>query len=243
MKIKRIFVLLFAAITSIDICMAYDHIIFRNGQESDVKLYQINDDKIVFGYIGDNTGFQKEVSSKDVYMVYIEKQGNVYLTTDGKRITGEAKRVDPKKQDAIYLVKGAEIGAENIRITENNIKYSVRTKGQGFSGLISKGNLSESTLEKSEVFMIRYKSGMVDIITPIDVVPEVVVDTTSQKEPEPQFVVVFHEVKRGDTLNKVADNYNVSTEQLREWNDIPSRTKDNSPLATGMQLMIYQPKK
>lgn len=110
---------------SISVSLAYDHIIFRNGRETDVKLYQMTDDKIVYTYVGDNVGTQHEVSSKDVYLVYIEKQGNVYITPDGKHFTGESKRANAKRYDVIYLVRGAEIAAENIRITENDIHYSV----------------------------------------------------------------------------------------------------------------------
>ncbi len=246
MKTIKTVMLLLMAIACVSYSFAYDHIIFRNGQESDVKLYQITDEKIVFGLIGDRTGVQKEVASKDVYMVYVENQGNIYLTVDGKRFTGEPQRVNPKKNDVIYLIRGAEIGAENVRITENAIRYSVRAKRGGFAGKIAdaigKGEISESVLDKSEVFMIRYRSGMVDIINPIEVVKDVA-DTIVSKEQEPQFVVMFHEVRKGDTLEKLAATYRVSVEQLREWNDIPQKTKSTSSLTIGMQLMIYQPKK
>jgi LysM repeat protein len=89
--------------------------------------------------------------------------------------------------------------------------------------------------------MIRYKSGMVDIITPIDQ-PEPTPEPEATSA-EPQLVVVFHEVKRGDTLEKVAKTYNVTVEDLRDWNDISQKTKSTGLLSVGMQLMIYQPKK
>ena len=57
----------------------------------------MTDDKIVYAYIGDNTGTQHEASSKEVYMVYIEKQGNMYMTPEGKRVTGETNRANAKK--------------------------------------------------------------------------------------------------------------------------------------------------
>lgn len=94
---KRYVTVLGAIFLTISTCLAYDHIIFRNGRETDVKLYQMTDDKIIYAYIGDNIGIQHEVSSKEVYMVYIEKQGNVYITPDGKHFTGESKRVNVKK--------------------------------------------------------------------------------------------------------------------------------------------------
>ena len=244
-KMKRYITLLlvFIFLTISSTCMAYDHIIFRNGQETDVKLHQITDDKIIFGYIGDKTGTQHEVASKDVFMVYIEKQGNVYITPDGKRFTGESKRADAKRNDVIYLIRGVEIAADNIKITENNVHYSVKSKGTGITGLIGKGNISEVVLGKSEVFMIRYKSGMSDIITPIEIVEENVADTVVVENQQPQFIVVFHAVSKGENLEKLSSKYNVTPEQIIEWNDLPQKTKPTSPLTIGMQLMIYQPKK
>ncbi len=124
---KRYITLLGFVFLAISACMAYNHIIFRNGRETDVKLYQITDDKIIFGYIGNKTGTQHEVASKDVFMVYIEKQGNVYMTPDGKHFIGESKCVDAKRNDVIYLIRGGEIAADNIKITEDNIHYSVKS--------------------------------------------------------------------------------------------------------------------
>lgn len=240
---KRYITFLGIVFLTIGTCMAYDHIIFRNGRETDVKLYQITDDKIIYSYIGDKTGTQHEVASKDVFMVYIEKQGNVYITPDGKRLTGESKRADTKRNDVIYLIRGAEIAANNIKITEDNIYYSVRTKGSGFKGVIGVEEKNEAILEKSEVFMIRYKSGMIDIITPIEVEEKAIADTVVVENQKPQFIVLFHAVVKGDNLEKLASRYDVTPEQIVEWNDLPSRIKPTSPLTVGMQLMIYQPKK
>ena len=53
---KRFITFLGSILLTVNYCIAYDHIIFRNGRETDVKLYQMTDDKIVFGYIGDNVG-------------------------------------------------------------------------------------------------------------------------------------------------------------------------------------------
>lgn len=222
-------------------CFGYDHIIFRNGQESDVKLYQINDEKIIYGYIGDKTNSRQEVLSKDVFMVYIEKQGNIYITSDGKRISGESKRVDPKKNNVIYLAKGKEIGAENVYISENEVKYTVKTKDSGIAGLIGKSYISEAVLKKSEVFMIRYKSGMIDIITPFDSSEKS--DVISNESQTNKYTVVFHAVSKGETLEAIAVKYNVSPKDILEWNDLPARTKKSSRLTVGTQLMIYQLKK
>ena len=228
---------------SISVSLAYDHIIFRNGRETDVKLYQMTDDKIVYTYVGDNVGTQHEVSSKDVYLVYIEKQGNVYITPDGKHFTGESKRANAKRYDVIYLVRGAEIAAENIRITENDIHYSVKSKSAGIKSLIGKGDAAEAVLTKSEVFMVRYKSGMSDIITPVEIAEVDKSDTIPDQKQEQQFIVIFHSVAKGESLRQLSTKYSVTSEQIIEWNDLPKKTNPNNPLTVGMQLMIYQPKK
>lgn len=240
---RRFITILGFLFLTISTCSAYDHIIFRNGREADVKLYQMTDDKIIYAYIGDNVGTQHEVSSREVYMVYIEKQGNVYMTPDGKHFTGESKRANAKRFDVIYLVKGAEIAAENIKITEDNIHYSVKSKSAGIKGFIGKMDITEAVLAKSEVFMIRYRSGMSDIITPVEITEVNKTDTLSVQKQEQLFIVVFHSVAKGENLQEISSKYNVTSEQIIEWNDLPKKTNPNNPLTVGMQLMIYQPKK
>lgn len=44
----------------------------------------------------------------------------------------------------------------------------IKSKAVGIKGLIGKGSVAETVLAKSEVFMIRYRSGMSDIITPVE---------------------------------------------------------------------------
>lgn len=237
---KRYISLLFFVIIVCNMAFSSDHIILRNGRESDVKLIQVNDEKIIFTLIGDRTKIQRETPSKDIYMVYLEKQGNIYFSADGKRKTGEPKRIDPKKNDVIYLVSGAEIGAEDIVISEDFIKYKV--KKQGFL----KSSVNEVSLNKSEVFMVRYKSGMVDVITSLDA-PEVKEEPTpaeeiKKPESEPKSVVIFHAVAKGENLHKIAEKYNVTPQQIIEWNDLPAKTSISKQLTVGMQLMIILPK-
>lgn len=229
-------------------CMAYDHIIFRNGRETDAILHQMTDSKITYSYIGDINGNLHEVSSKEVYMVFVEKHGNVYFTLDGKHFSGEPKRANAKRYDVIYLVRGAEIAADGIRVTENDIHYSVPYSNSGIK--VIKGGKGEAIISKSEVFMIRYRNGMSDIITPFEIENEKkdaskeqeITDTLKNKSMEQQFIVIFHSVVKGDNLQNISTKYNVTSDQIVEWNDLPKKTNPNSQLTIGMQLMIYQPK-
>lgn len=223
-------------------CFALDHIMLRNGQEFDVKLHQITNESVTYSLHGDKYVARESIPSKDVYMVYIEKQGNIYLTPDGKRVTGEANRVDPKKYDVIYLVSGAEIGAKNIKITEDAVVYTPIKKRGFLSNIIGASDAEGlQTFSNRDVFMIRYKSGMIDVITPIDKFDEPKEEIIEESQ-TPQYIVLFHAVTKGQNLKSIAETYNVTVPQIIEWNDLPAKSKPTSPLTVGMQLMIYQPK-
>lgn len=243
MKRSHIILLLFL-IANLQ-CFALDHIILRNGQAFDVKLHQITDEAVSYSLNGDTDRVIESIPSKDVYMVFIEKQGNVYLTPDGKRITGEANRVDRKKFDAIYLVSGHEIGAKNIKVTEDAIIYTPVKKGGILSNIIGSSNSGgRRAFSNQEVFMIRYKSGMTDVITPLDIVnePEEEKVIEKSKEEDPEYVVFYHSVKKGQSLKKIAELYNATVTQIIEWNDLPKNTPTTALLTPGKQLTIYLPK-
>lgn len=240
---KRILIILSLTIINLSSILATDHIILRNGQEHDVKLYQITNDNVIYSPNGNKAVARETIPTKDVYMVNIEKQGNVYLTKDGKRITGETSRVDRKKYDVIYLVGGGEIGATSITITEDEVKYSPAKKGGLLANILGVPVIEGlQSLPNKDVFMIRYKSGMIDVITPIDKYEEPEEEVEEIDSQTPQFTVLFHAVAKGESLKSVAEQYNVDVSQIIEWNDLPQKSKPSVPLKVGMQLMIYQPK-
>lgn len=255
---KRLISALLLQLVVVSCCFAHDHIIFRNGVEGDVKLLQLADDKVVFNYLKDKKKKRHEVKTEEIYMIYIKDRGNVYITPDGKRLSGELKRAEVDKHDIIYLVKGGEIVAENIRVSENNIYYTDKIKRGGLAGFIGRKSDYEITLNRSEVFMIRYKRGMTDIITPIDIVPEE--PKPNQTEPqimqkkdeesapaieikeEPQEITIIHPVAKGESLGQIAKKYNVPVKKIIEWNELPTRIKSQNILAPGTKLMIIQVK-
>lgn len=237
---NRIYLLMFLYLSMSIHALSQGHIVFRNGQEYDVRLYQMDDNKIVFENIGDNQE-RREVASKDVYMVYIEKQGNFYFSSDGKRISGEPERVNPKKYNAIYLVKGQELPADKVLIEEDAIKYSYTDKGKGLKKIkIWDRKVVEGTLNKSDVFFIRYKSGMVDIITPLEKTEEQ--ETSSVAHQDQEYSVFFHKVVRGETVKDIASKYNVTVQDIIDKNDLPVTTESTTKLKVGLDIMIYKPK-
>ena len=240
---KRSHIILFLFLIANLQCFALDHIILRNGQAFDVKLHQITDEAVSYSHNGDNDAAIESIPSKDVYMVFIEKQGNIYMTPDGKRITGEDKRVDRKKFDAIYLVSGHEIGAKNIKVTEDAIIYTPVKKGGILSNIIGSSNSGgRRAFSNQEVFMIRYKSGMTDVITPFDIVDETAEEIEDIKEADPQHIIFYHSVRKGQNLKKIAEMYNVTVTQIIEWNSLPKNSQPTAPLTAGTQLTIYLPK-
>ncbi len=253
---KRLISALLLQLVVVSCCFAHDHIIFRNGVEGDVKLLQLTDDKVVFNYLKDKKKKRHEVKTEEIYMIYIKDRGNIYIAPDGKRLSGEPKRAEVDKHDIIYLVKGGEIVAENIRISENNIYYTDKIKRGGLSGFMGRKSEYEMTLNRSEVFMIRYKRGMTDVITPIDILPEEpkpnqtesqimqkkedeLAPTIEIKE-EPQEITIIHSVAKGESLGQIAKKYNVTVRQIVVWNELPSSIKTKAILAPGTKLMINQ---
>lgn len=240
---KRVMSVLSLALLNMAPILAIDHIILRNGQEFDVKLHQITNENVIYSPDGNQAIARESIPTKDIYMIYIEKQGNIYLSPDGKRITGETNRVDPKKYDVIYMVSGGEIGAKSITLTENVINYTPAKRKNLLESILGASEIDGvQSLQKQEVFMIRYKSGMIDIITPINKTDEPKEEVKEKELQTPQYIVLFHAVTKGQNLKTIAGKYNVSITQLIEWNDLPAKSNPTAPLTAGMQLMIYQPK-
>lgn len=209
-----------------------DLIIMRNGYEMPVKVIQV-DSRLVTYKEREKDEHTLSQDLRDVYMIRYEKRGNIYITDDCKRITGENDKWD-KEADRIYLVEGKEIQAYNLSVRPDRISYTLESK-------IKKKGTAWFSLDPLDVFMIKYADGTKDIITDISRKEEPVAEeepTVSEvKDNERQ--VVFHSVKKGETLNAIAKRYAVTTKELIEWNDLPKTTKASARLQSGTQLMLY----
>lgn len=214
-----------------------DLIILRNGSEIPAKIVLVDGKQIT--YKEKSNANSKELSQelKDVYMIRYEKRGNIYITEDGKRKTGENDKWK-KQWHRIYLVRGEEIQVTNLRINENNISftpaidYPQSKVGTGYN------------IPLDKVFMVKYSDGTKDIITDItskpkvEQVTEVVEDTVSAIK-ENELKVVFHNVKRNQTMAMIAKQYKVNVNDIIKWNDLPKATRKTTRLRVGTQLMIY----
>lgn len=224
-----------------------DLIIFRNGDEKEVRIVMVSSDEVTYSESAKGGPIIKD-KLKDVYMLRYSKRGNVYVTEDCKRITGENQKID-KDANVIYLIKGREILAYDLKIQENTVAYSAKPKSKSLFGKKDTVEPMHS-LDISEVFFIKYIDGTKDLINDI---------TAERKEAEEQArkeaeekaqaeeelkkinetKVIFHNVKKGETLAIIAKRYHISCGDIIEWNDLPKNTKQNAKLKPDMQLMIY----
>lgn len=226
------------------ICVAYpsmaqkDFIISRNGSITPVSIVRVNDKEVVYKESDKKRDPEFTVSNSEIYMLHFSKRGNVYLTEDGKRLTGEMQSV-PRDADVIYTIDRREIIAYNIRVHEDIVTYNKDKKEKKYAG--------SEVLPRSNVFMIRYSDGTTDVINDITLAPsatvmaeiETTVSETPVEESAEEQLVIFHSVKRGETLAKISKRYNVTEQDIIKWNDLPSSIKSHSRLQPDMQLMIY----
>ncbi len=221
-----------------------DRIILRNGQELSVKITQIDIDKVYYQASNQKNALQEVLEFKDVYMLHTELRGNVYISIDGKRRTGEKHKLDPKAT-LIYLVDGGEIPGYDVELNEDGMLCFMReipilqgTKKKKIFHRVP------ATLAATDVFMIKYPDGTRDIINRFEEKVEqenLKGDSIPAEETVGEFnlVVINHKVSAGETLATIAERYEVSVEDIIEWNDLSSTIRPKSRLKANLQLVIY----
>lgn len=234
---KAFLTIIFSFCASVVTLAQNDIIIFRDGSEASGKVIQVGDKNIVYKASTKKNARDISVRSQEVYMIHFKERGNVYITTEGKRISGENQKI-AGEQDIIYLVSGKEIPVYNLQVLEEVIKYQERKPSK-------KLFVPFETIAKEEVFMIKYRDGIKDMITDITVKkPEAVAQTeentaAEEADEEPEKKVVFHNVKKNETLAIISKRYGLKAADIIEWNDLPKNLKPTTRLQAGMQLMLY----
>lgn len=237
LSISRLLVIIVALLTGIA-AMAQDIVILRSGDELEGRVLQASQSTVT---IETKKGglFSKELAKtslkpSDIYMIKYKERGNLYFKEDGKRVSGEKQKLD-RTADIVYLCDGKEIQAWDLSLNPENITFRT-TKDQ------KRAQSSVMTLSNSAVFMIKYSDGSRDVVNDITINPEPQQAASAETvtDPEPQIKVVFHTVKAGDTLASIAKEYGVRVEDIREWNEISTATKENTRLKAGVQYMIQQ---
>lgn len=215
-----------------------DLVILRDGNELKVNIIQIDNDGISYNYDKKSPSSQR-IDLKDIYMMHFDKRGNIYINSEGKRVTGENQKIG-KGQDIIYLVSGKEIPCYEVQVFPNKVTYLLSKRGN------TKVIPIAEVFALEEVFMIKYSDGIREIVTPLSKAQEKVKAPEPEPEPEPEIEdnepkmqVVFHNVKRGETLEIIAERYDVTTSDIIEWNDLPKNLRPKARLRADMQLMLY----
>jgi len=204
-----------------------DVILLRDGSEINCTIRLVNDTDIK--YLLPRNDQQMSVSTADVYMLKFNRRGNVYITPDGKRVTGENQSI-PKDADIVYLVQGRELPAFNLSIDTDNISFLTQKP--------SKKNIPvATTYARGDVFKIVYRDGSIDIITRLDTSESVPIGVQDSNQAEYQAII--HTVADKETLGAIASRYGVKVEEIMEWNSLDSRLAPTSVITTGRQLMIY----
>lgn len=206
-----------------------DLILLRDGSEIECTIRLVSDTDIK--YLLPRNDQQMSTPTSDVYMLNFNKRGNVYISPQGKRITGENRPI-PKGADIVYLVEGKEIPAFNLNINDEEISF-LDQKPSKKSIPVAK------VYKRSEVFKIVYRDGSTDVITPFDSSTQNSSTTDGSGAIQPEYKAIIHTVSGKETLASIASRYGVDAEDIMEWNSLDPRLAPTSEITTGRQLMIY----
>lgn len=211
---------------------AQDFVILANGEEIDCKLNSVSDESIQIA-ISRRSGLKKHTMTEtyplnEVYMIKGGKRGTTFIV-DGKRIIKPSSDI-PKDANIIYLLEGGEIPAWNITLGANGV-VSYKKEKKTFE---------DQHLLASQIFMIKYADDSKDIFNSPLAVAQKKEEAESKPEPEskPELKVVFHTVKKGETLAGIAKRYDVTVDDIKEWNELGGALSDQYRPKANTQLMI-----
>lgn len=207
--------------------MMADVILLRDGSEINCTIKLVNDADIK--YLLPRNDQHMSVSTADVYMLKFSRRGNVYITPDGKRVTGENQSI-PKDADIVYLVQGKEFPAFSLSVDTDRISFMTQKPSK-------KNTPPTTTYSRDDVFKIVYHDGSIDIITRIDV--SLAENCDKNDESRPEYQAIIHSVADKESLTTIAARYGVKVEEIVEWNNLDSSITSTSVIATGRQLVIY----
>ena len=204
-----------------------DIILLRDGSEVNCNIKLVNDTDIK--YLLPRNDQQMSVPTSEVYMLKFNRRGNVYITPDGKRITGENQNI-PRDADVVYFVEGKELPVFNLNVEVDRISFLTQKPTK-------KTIPVAETYNRDQIFKINYRDGTIDIITRLDA-PQQSISTT-EADTQPKYQAVIHTASGKETLEAIASRYNVKVKDVIEWNGLDSRLSPTSVITTGRQLMIY----
>lgn len=214
-----------------------DLIMLRDGSQVEAKIQQISGKVVKFK--NETSGVKlDELPLTDIYMIKYAKRGTMFFTKEGHRKTGEQIEAD-SKATMIYTTDYREIPAYELEFDVDKLVYRSQKATR------KNPQPTRHVLALSQVFMIVYPDGTSETVTELDqpYVPQTVqADETKETEQAPaeeQLKVVFHNVKQGDTLAALAEEYDVTVDSIKEWNELGAKIKPTTRLKPGQQLILY----
>lgn len=134
--------------------LAQDCIIFRDGNEKQVRINMVGSETTLFVDAKQKKAKQETVDNSTIYMIKYEKRGNVFLSVDGQRFSGEGDGKIPSGASAIYLLIGDEIIAYNVTLDGGNVNF-YKSK---------KNNAVKISIPTEKIFLIKYPDGTKDLL-------------------------------------------------------------------------------
>lgn len=211
-----------------------DVLLLWNSDEYVGRLIRTNDQEVAFqlnkGFFDRNGAKSIVVPRDEVYMIKTDKRGTTFFVNNQRRLC-ESQKIE-KGANVIYLLSGKELPAWKITIDNDMISYVSDKKMDRLSG-----NLS--TLTTSDIFMIKYADGSKDIFNNPEIIKLKEEEAAKEKKNnEPKLKVIFYNTLRGETLKSIANKYDVTPEQLIEWNELPASATEKYAPKAGTQLML-----
>lgn len=230
----RILILVLTVICSATSALAEDILLLRNGEEARGKLELVSDKEVAFSVKSGNFFSQQServvVPATDVYMIKTDKRGTIFFDREYKRKSTETQKHD-KSADLIYLADGGEIPAWSISIANGVLSYQKdKKKVRAMSNI--------GAIRTEEVFMVKYSDGSKDLFTDISAGSDKNAKSAADSEENVKIKVVMYNVQTGENLGAIAQKFNVSVAEIKEWNDLPVKYNDISKPVAGTQLMI-----
>lgn len=221
----RLFSVLSCVILSLSAVADVIHL--RDGSEIPCTIRLVNDTDVKYNVPKNDQ--QMSVPTSDVYMLKFNSRGNVYISSDGKRVTGE-NQVLPRGVDVVYLIAGQECPAYRLSVDSEKISFLPNKPSK-------KQIPMAMSIPRDEVFKIVYADGTIDIITRLDMPVESPAEASPATQAE--YKAVIHTVDGKETIGDIAARYGVGIDEIKEWNSLDSGLSPNTKFLEGRQLMIY----
>ncbi|HAW08489.1 MAG TPA: hypothetical protein DCW42_04865 [Bacteroidetes bacterium] len=187
-----------------------------------------------------STYVSKKINEKNFSgssLTHTVKEGETLYTiaqTYGKTVPDLKALNNLNEDNQITVGQVITISQENQQAITKTITHKVR-KGETLSKIASRYNVTTSSIKSlNKLKKDRIVTGQ-KIKIPVQS-EELASNTSTKVNKSTSERIVMHKIKSGESMEKIAKMYNVTTNQIKEWNpDI----KDDNTILIGTKLKIY----